>query len=202
MRGSCRRWIAVGWVAACGFWLAGCPGRSADRPGPSVAPAASTAGQHPSPQSPAKVTLRTLDEVKFAELLSQYRGKVVLIDFWAMWCPSCKELFPHAVQLHRELAGRGLAVISVSLDDAENQQAAYEFLVSHQATFDNFIASRGASAKAFELLGIEGGGLPHLKLFDRSGKLRKTLPEPFSALEAAEIDQAVRQLLAEPGGSG
>lgn len=199
---SCRRWIAVGWVAACGFWLAGCPGRSADRPGSSVAPAASTAGHHPSPQSAAKVTLQTLDEAKFADLLGQYRGKVVLVDFWAMWCPSCKELFPHTVQLYRELAGRGLAVISVSLDDAENQQAAYEFLVSHQATFDNFIASRGASAKAFELLGIEGGGLPHLKLFDRSGKLRKTLPEPFSALEAAEIDQAVRELLAEPGGSG
>jgi thiol-disulfide isomerase/thioredoxin len=140
------------------------------------------------------VKLQTLDETKFADALKQYRGKVVLVDYWALWCSPCKELFPHTVQLYRELAGRGLAVVSISLDTAEKEPEVLKFLVAQQATFDNFLASHDP-AEAAGLLQIENGTLPHLKLFDREGNLRRTFPKAQSAVNPAEVDEAVKELL-------
>ena len=146
------------------------------------------------------VTLRTLDETRFADILKQYRGRVVLVDFWATWCRPCKELFPHTVALYQELGDRGLAVVSVSLDMPESEAEVLRFLVAQGAAFDNFIASRGGSGEAVELLDIDDGALPHLKLLDRAGKVRKTFPRPFSGVDPAEVEQAVKELLGEPAG--
>jgi len=177
-----RLWRGLLGAVLCGLALCGPSCRSADR------------------QEPAQeVTLRTLDEAKFAETLKPYRGRVVLVDFWATWCGPCKELFPHTVQLHRELADRGLAVVSVSLDPPEKEPEVLRFLVAQGASFDNFIASRGGSGEAVELLEIDGG-LPHLKLLDRTGKLRKTFPRPSRLVDPAAVERAVEELLGEPAG--
>jgi thiol-disulfide isomerase/thioredoxin len=156
------------------------------------------------PQAAAagKVTLHTFDEKQFAETLKKYRGKVLLVDFWATWCAPCKEDFPHAVRLHRELASRGLAVVSVSLDLPDKEPEVLKFLTAQGATMDNFIAAHGGSGEAFQVLQIPDGTLPHLKLFDRAGKLRKSFPEPSSPVKPAEVDRAVKELLDEPAGAG
>lgn len=156
-----------------------------------VASCRSSKKEEPAPAG--KVTLQTLDETEFGRILERYRGKVVLVDYWALWCVPCKKLFPHTVELYHELAGRGLAVISVSLDGLDNKAEVQEFLRAHEATFDNFIASH-EPAEAAVLLGIESG-IPHLRLFDRDGKLRGTFPPPQTAVEPAEIDAAVKELL-------
>ncbi len=49
--------------------------------------------------------------------LSAYRGKVVLLDFWATWCEPCREETPHLVDLQDKYGGQGLQVIGVSMDD-------------------------------------------------------------------------------------
>ena len=142
------------------------------------------------------VTVRTADETQFARVLEQQRGKVVLVDYWATWCPGCLDLFPHTVGLHRQSGSRGLAVISVSFDDPQDDRASVlDFLTSQGATFDNFISSHGAGSRSAEAFDIENGTLPHFKLYDRSGKLRETFGgEPF---EAEQIDRAVEELLEE-----
>ena len=175
-------WRGLIGAVLCGLALCGPSCRPADRQGPAQ-----------------DVALRVLDEAKFAETLKQYRGRVVLVDFWATWCRPCKELFPHTVQLHRDLADRGLAVVSVSLDPPEKEPEVLGFLAAQGATFDNFIASRGGSGEAVELLEIDGG-LPHLKLLDRTGKLCKTFPRPSSLVDPAEVERAVEELLGEPAG--
>jgi peroxiredoxin len=55
---------------------------------------------------------RTLD-------LATYRGRVVLLDFWATWCVSCREGIPKFIALQRKYGDRGLAVVGISMDDAE-----------------------------------------------------------------------------------
>jgi len=61
-------------------------------------------------------TLRDLD--KQVVTLSELRGQVVLVDFWATWCEPCKEELPHLQKLQDELGPRGFRVLAVSTDDA------------------------------------------------------------------------------------
>ena len=49
--------------------------------------------------------------------LSSYRGKVVLLDFWATWCDPCREEIPHLVELQQRYGDRGLQIIGISMDD-------------------------------------------------------------------------------------
>lgn len=50
--------------------------------------------------------------------LSTYRGKVVLLDFWATWCVPCREEIPHFIELQRRYAGQGLQIVGISMDDS------------------------------------------------------------------------------------
>ena len=52
--------------------------------------------------------------------LSDYKGKVVLLDFWATWCPPCRKEIPGFIELYNTYKSRGLVVIGVSMDDTED----------------------------------------------------------------------------------
>ena len=140
-------------------------------------------------------TIATISPEHLNVVIEKYRGKVLLIDYWATWCEPCKDLFPHTVALSRELGERGLAVVSLSLDDAEDEPEVRRFLTASRATFENLRAGTGASSESATAFGIENGALPFLQLYDRTGNLRKTFPAP---VKPAEVEKAVRQLLAEP----
>lgn len=68
--------------------------------------------------------------------LSELRGQVVVLNFWATWCPPCVEEMPSLERLHRKLASRGVVVLGVSVD---TDAVAYEkFLRDFHITFLNF----------------------------------------------------------------
>jgi thiol-disulfide isomerase/thioredoxin len=148
-------------------------------------------------REPAEVTVRIADEKDFEELLKENEGKVVLVDFWALWCGPCKDLFPHTVELHERHKERGLVVISVNFDSQTEEQRVLDFLVSQKATFQNLISKYDVGPKSFEAFEIEGGNVPYFKLYDRSGKLHTTLGHTQESIEPADIDEAVERLLDE-----
>jgi peroxiredoxin len=100
-----RGWIAFA-IVVC---VAGC---GAGRPSSVVAPGDLRVGTA-APDFVAK------DLAGNAQRLADYRGKVVLIDFWSTYCEPCKEEFPHLEALYRAKRERGLEVIAVSMDDAD-----------------------------------------------------------------------------------
>ncbi|MFA5073792.1 MAG: TlpA disulfide reductase family protein [Nitrospirota bacterium] len=62
----------------------------------------------------------TLQDIKRNTVtLSDYRGKVVLVDFWATWCPPCRAAMPALENLHRTYKEKGLVILAISLDDGE-----------------------------------------------------------------------------------
>ena len=185
-----RRRFAV-FVLVFGLTLAGCSRQGADQ----VGQGQSGAGEKSARTATAREsTVATISPDHLKAVIEKYRGKVLLIDYWATWCDPCRELFPHTVALSRELADRGLAVVSLSLDDADDEPEVVRFLTANRATFENLRAGTGASPESATAFGIENGAIPFLQLYDRAGKLRKTFPAP---VKPAEVEKAVRQLLAE-----
>ncbi len=190
-------WLMLAALAA----MAGCVRRAAP-PGATARPVAPpVTATSAGPQ----ITLHVLDRQGYAQVLKRHRGRVVLVDFWATWCPECLKLLPHTVELAERFRRQGLAVISVSLDfPQDDRDRVLDILRKHHATFDNFISRYGSDARSIDAFEIENGALPNLKLYDRRGKLRKVFsagrmpPEPF---DSADIDRAVEQLLAEPSGA-
>ena len=171
----------------------GPPAADAERPPQDPPPAAEPADTEPAETEPA-VMVRVIDEQEFEEVVAGYRGDVVLVDFWAMWCIPCVELFPHTVALHERFAEEGLRVLSVSFDQPESESAVLDFLKDQGATFDNFISRYGMGIQSSEKFGLPGP-LPQLRLYDRDGEVAYTFPEPQSSVDPEAIDRAIEELL-------
>jgi thiol-disulfide isomerase/thioredoxin len=126
---------------------------------------------------PAKAVAVT--EVKFEDLdkaVSDRKGKVVLVDFWATWCAPCVKKFPHFVELHKKYRDRGLACISVSMDregpkGTYNKEKVLKYLKEQGAEFPNFIVldPDGDEEKLTKRFGKEAG-IPFMALFNKEGK--------------------------------
>ena len=100
--------------------------------------------------------------------LSQYRGQVVVLTFWATWCPPCVEETPALVQMQQRLKNKGVVVLAVSLDVDE---AAYrKFLKDYHMTPD-LVTVRDAAQKSNALYGTFR--FPESYVIDRSGVIRR-----------------------------
>lgn len=98
--------------------------------------------------------------------LSDYRGKVVLVDFWATWCPPCVASMPALERLHRAYQGRGFAVLGVDQDPGD-EAGVRAFVAAHDLTFpiamDPGTIARDYGAYSF----------PTSYLVDRQGVVRR-----------------------------
>ena len=151
----------------------------------------------------AAVKVQVVDPKQYQETITKHRKKVVLVDFWATWCGPCRKLFPHTVEMSHKYADQGFVTISMSFDDAEDQETMGEvvtFLKEKKAEFDNLICKLGGGEESFEAYKIEAAALPHYKLYDRKGTLRHTFsvdPDAEKQFTAKDVEAKVKELLAE-----
>lgn len=121
--------------------------------------------------------------------LSDYRGKVVLLDFWASWCGPCKKEFPFLVQLHRKLQDKNFVVLAINLDtDAVKMQ---DFL-SKQKPGPAFPILVDPGGKLPVLYDVEG--MPTTVLIDKKGIVRYR-HLGFTAKDKKKLVQEVIDLL-------
>jgi thiol-disulfide isomerase/thioredoxin len=113
--------------------------------------------------------------------LKDYRGKVVLVDFWASWCPPCVEEAPHLIALQKANAGK-LQIIGVSMDDEE----AAARKMGKQFPF-NYPLFMGDAKFATLFGGVLG--MPELFLIGRDGKVIKSWR---GDMKPGELDAAIK----------
>ncbi len=99
--------------------------------------------------------------------LSELRGRVVLLDFWATWCPPCRVSMPHLEKLRQEFAQKGLTVLGVTTEDADTVEP---FIREHKITFPILLDPDGVAARAYRVTAI-----PRSLIIDREGKVHADL---------------------------
>ncbi|MFQ5585575.1 MAG: peroxiredoxin family protein [Thermodesulfobacteriota bacterium] len=96
--------------------------------------------------------------------LSDFKGKVVFLNFWATWCPPCKAEMPAMEQLHRKFRERGLAVVAVN--QYEEKGRVMRFIEEGGYTFTVPLDREGTASRKYRV-----SGLPVTFIIDRAGML-------------------------------
>ena len=122
-----------------------------------------------------------------AHAKAHYQGKVVLLNFWASWCPPCREEFPSLERLQQSLGGKDFTVLAVSVMDCETGIA--RFLGGHKPPFDVLLDTEGKTARNYRAMGV-----PVTYLLDLEGRMLagKTGPQ---AWDSAEMQRLIRQVI-------
>ncbi len=121
--------------------------------------------------------------------LSGYRGKAVLLDFWATYCEPCKIEMPWFEELNKQYASQGLVVLGVAMDDA-GEDAVRKFAQDMGVTYPILMGK--------ERVGEEYGGvqfLPTTFYIDRNGKV---VDRVFGLVSRREIEENIKKALATP----
>ena len=117
--------------------------------------------------------------------LSQFRGKnPVVLNFFAEFCPPCKEEFPHLKKLDEQFGKKGLRVVAVSLD--EDRETAAVVPRQHRVKFPVVFDPQGGIARKY---GVQV--IPHTVVIDREGKTHAVL----SGFDLEALDRAVSQVV-------
>lgn len=159
-----------------------------------------TAPRSAEPAASGEVKLESLNFDAFKARISKAGAqnyKYTLVDAWATTCGPCKENFPHLVEMNTKYAGKGLQVVSLSLDDTTDKKAiesAKAFLKAKKAVFLNVLLDEEFGV-GFEKLDINA--IPAVFVFGPDGKLVKkyTLDDPKNQFTYEEVEKDVAALL-------
>jgi peroxiredoxin len=123
--------------------------------------------------------------------LSDYRGKVVVVNVWATWCPPCVDEMPSLEKLYRELKDENFALLAVSID-SEGTAAVVPFMKKHGLTFTVLMDSQATVQNSYKITGV-----PETFIIDKKGILVKKV---IGSLDWASPDvlRYIRQLIREP----
>lgn len=120
--------------------------------------------------------------------LSEYRGKVVLVDFWASWCVPCRRSFPWMNEMQEKYAGSGLVIIAINMDaEASEAQA---FLDNYPANFKIINDPGGDIARSYDVI-----AMPSSYVIGRDGSLIKT-HLGFKVKKQSEYESVLLEALA------
>lgn len=121
--------------------------------------------------------------------LADYRGKVVVLNFWASWCPPCLREMPSLERLREKMAGRPLEI--VALDSAETADEVKAYLARMQLGFPVLLDPDGSNTRRWKVF-----ALPTTFLLDAEGRVRYVLTGP-TEWDEGEALQVIESLLLE-----
>jgi peroxiredoxin len=142
------------------------------------------------PEEPQLAPDFTLPDVEGNQIhLADFRGKVVLLDFWATWCPPCRAAIPHTVTLQRKYRADGFAVLGMNMD--HNPEDLVSFLERVEVNYPILITD---SATRTSFGGV--ASIPLAFLIDRQGKIRHKYMG-WDRNTAEDMERGIQALLQE-----
>jgi peroxiredoxin len=167
-----RRTLAIG-IIATAAWLT--PSLAAD-------------GLTPVAKRVAAKEFSVVDAQGRTITLGAWKGRVVLLDFWATWCTGCKEEMPWFMEFQSKYASRGLASIGVSLDE-DGWTSVRPYLATHPVNYPIAVADLDFAKR----YGVQGA-LPVTVVIDRAGRIAEV---HHGKVSKDAFEARIRLLLAE-----
>jgi thiol-disulfide isomerase/thioredoxin len=135
-----------------------------------------------------------LDLAGYQQLLTKYRAKPLVVNFWATWCEPCRDEYPLIVELAAEFKSQGISVIGINMDDDSDMNLVRRFIARTQPHFPNYRQKPGIDLDGF-YHGVNpawNGTMPQTIFYTRDGRIHLyflgTRPRPV-------FEQAFRDLL-------
>jgi thiol-disulfide isomerase/thioredoxin len=163
--------------------------------GPVQAQSSSSKPASTSHKAATSADLPLIDLDGYNQVLAKYRGKPLLVTFWATWCEPCRFEFPMIVELAKQYAPQGLAVFGVSLDNDADIHLVRRFLAKNQPGFPGYRQKPGIDVDAF-YRGVNPawtGTMPETLFYGRDGHI---VAHFVGAQPRAAFEQGIHMILA------
>jgi len=127
-------------------------------------------------------TLTATDDKAFA--LDAYRGKPMIVNFWARWCAPCRVEIPELAKAHDKYRKQGLVVLGIGLED--KAESVRDFMKAYEMNYPVLLA-RDKGIELMQALGNSKAGLPYTVVINRRGEI---VMSKLGAMKKAELDAA------------
>jgi thiol-disulfide isomerase/thioredoxin len=144
--------------------------------------------QEAPPDASALLALSLPDAAGKEQSIGQWRGKVVVVNFWATWCAPCREEMPEFVRAQTEFGSRGLQFVGIAVDQADKVE---QFARDLGLNYPTLIGGYGA-VELSKTLGNRLAALPFTIIVDRQGRVVHTQLGP---LKPDQLRSIVSKLL-------
>ena len=134
----------------------------------------------------------TVDAEDIKSLVNDQKGKIVVVNFWATWCPPCVKEFPDIIKLHEQYKDRGLEIIAVSMNEEEEMEDIQEFIEKYQPPFSIYRSVSTEETFYQEFDEEWWGQMPTTMIYDSAGKRVHLHMKPITF---DELEQDVTALL-------
>jgi thiol-disulfide isomerase/thioredoxin len=161
---------------------------------PTVHLGAQTPAAKQTPKARAATDLALIDLAEYKKMVEKYRGKPLLVTFWATWCEPCRDEFPTLVALAEQYKPQGLSVFGVSLDSNADMHVVRHFLAEFRPGFPNYRQDPQIDVDEF-YHGVNPnweGSMPETIFYTRDGRIAVH----FTAEQSRQtFEQAIRAIL-------